>query len=162
MPLMKTPGPDHPITLETEPRRMQARYDGHVIADSADVIILREADYPPVAYFPRGDVDMTLMARTSRSTHCPYKGQASYYTLTIDGRVLENAVWSYEEPYPAMTAIRDRLAFYPNIVEVQAVDEAVAPASADVGEVVRHTDAGDGTSQAPHWPPNVGEPRATR
>ncbi|HSZ52304.1 MAG TPA: DUF427 domain-containing protein, partial [Caulobacteraceae bacterium] len=91
MPLMKTPGPDHPITLETAPRRMQARYDGHVIADSTDVTILREADYPPVAYFPRGDVDMAFMARTSRSTHCPYKGQASYYTLTMDGRVSENA-----------------------------------------------------------------------
>jgi uncharacterized protein (DUF427 family) len=160
MPLMKTPGPDHPITLETAPRRMQARYDGHVIADSTDVTILREADYPPVAYFPRGDVDMAFMARTSRSTHCPYKGQASYYTLTMDGRVSENAVWSYEDPYPAMAAIRDRIAFYPNIVEVQAVDERETAASADIGEVVRHTDAGDGTSQAPHWPPNAGEPAA--
>jgi uncharacterized protein (DUF427 family) len=160
MPQMKTPGPDHPITLETAPRRMQARYAGQVIADSADVTILREADYPPVAYFPRGDVDMTLMAPTSRSTHCPYKGHASYYTLAVDGRVSENAVWSYEAPYPAMAAIRDRLAFYPNIVEVQAVDEVGMSAATDIGEVVRHTDAGDGTSQAPHWPPNVGEPRA--
>jgi uncharacterized protein (DUF427 family) len=160
MPQMKTPGPDHPITLDAAPGRIQGVYSGHVIADSQDVIILREADYPPVAYFPRADVDMAFMARTSHSTHCPYKGQASYFTLTMDGRISENAVWSYEDPYPAMAAIRDRLAFYPNLVDVQAVHGAGEPAGTSVDETVRHTDAGDGTSQAPHWPPNVDEPTA--
>lgn len=160
MPQMKTPSPDHPITLEAAPGRVQASYAGHVIADSRDVIILREADYPPVAYFPRGDVDMAFMGRTARSTHCPYKGQASYYTLVMDGRLSENAVWSYEDPYPAMAPIRDRLAFYPNLVQVQAVTDAKETAAPHVDEVVRHTDAGDGTSQAPHWPPNVDEPTA--
>ena len=158
MPQMKIPGPDHPIVLDSAAGRVQASYAGHVIADSADVIILREADYPPVAYFPRSDVDMAFMARTDHSTHCPYKGQASYYSLNMDGRLSENAVWSYEDPYPAMAAIRDRLAFYPNLVEVRSVEDGARPA--DVGEVVRHTDAGDGTSQSPHWPPNVGEPTA--
>jgi uncharacterized protein (DUF427 family) len=156
MPQMKIPGPDHPITLEPAPGRMQASYAGHVIADSNNVILLREADYPVVAYFPRGDVDMAFMGRTSHSSHCPYKGQASYYTLDMDGRISENAVWTYEDPYPAMEAIRDRLAFYPNVVRIDPVSEAGA--RRDVNEVVRHTDAGDGTSQAPHWPPNVGEP----
>ncbi|HEY2051109.1 MAG TPA: DUF427 domain-containing protein [Caulobacteraceae bacterium] len=160
MPQMKTPGPDHPITLETVGRRIQARYSGHVIADSDNVIILRESDYPAVAYFPRANVDMAFMARTAHSTHCPYKGQASYYSINMDGRLSENAVWSYEDPYPAMTAIRDHLAFYPNIVQVEAVGEPRDLAAAPVDEVVRHTDAGDGTSQATHWPPNVGEPTA--
>jgi uncharacterized protein (DUF427 family) len=158
MPQMKTPGPDHPITLETAPGRVQARYAGHVIADSENVIVLREADYPPVAYFPRGDVDMGFMGRTSHSTHCPYKGEASYYTLTMDGQISENAVWSYEDPYPAMAAIRDHLAFYPHLVHIDAVADPRAAARPHVDEAVRHTDAGDGTSQAAHWPPNVGEP----
>jgi len=160
MPQMKIPGPDHPITLDSAPGRVQALYAGHVIADSADVILLREADYPAVAYFPRSDVDMAYMARTDHSTHCPYKGEASYYTLNMDGRLSENAVWSYEDPYPAMAAIRDRLAFYPNLVQVRPVEETTATPDADVGEVVRHTDAGDGTTQSPHWPPNVDEPTA--
>jgi uncharacterized protein (DUF427 family) len=158
MPLMKTPGPDHPITLESAKGRVQARYAGHVIADSTDVVILEEANYPPVAYFPRADVDMAFMARTAHQTHCPYKGEASYYTLDMDGRISENAVWSYEAPYPAVAAIRDRLAFYPNLVEIDPVADArVDP---DVAAVVRHTDAGDGTSQAPHWAPTASEPAA--
>jgi uncharacterized protein (DUF427 family) len=156
MPQMMTPGPDHPITLQPAEGRVQARYSGHVIADSADVLMLTEASYPPVAYFPRADVDMAFMARTTRHTHCPYKGDASYYTLDMDGKISENAVWSYEAPYPAMAAIRDRLAFYPNIVEIEPVSDAQA--DPDVADVVRHTDAGDGTSQAPHWAPTASDP----
>jgi uncharacterized protein (DUF427 family) len=155
MPEMKTPGPDHPIVLEAAPGRVQALYAGHVIADSANVLMLREASYPPVAYFPRDDVDMAFMGRTDRRTHCPYKGFASYYTLNMDGKLAENAVWSYEDPYPAMAAIHDRLAFYPNVVEIQLVRE---PAGPDVNASVLHTDAGDGTSQAQHWAPTVDEP----
>src|ERR1700757_4549675 len=143
MPQMKTPGPDHPITLEAAQCRVLARYGGHVIADSDNVIMLREANYPAVAYFPRADVDMAFMARTAHSTHCPYKGQASYYSINMDGRLSENSVWSYEDPYPAMTAIRDHLAFYPNIVQVEAVGEPRNLMAIPVDEVVRHTDAGD-------------------
>jgi uncharacterized protein (DUF427 family) len=157
MPQMKTPGPDHPITLHAAPGRTQASYAGHVIADSENVLMLHEANYPPVAYFPRGDVDMAFLARTAHSTHCPYKGEASYYTIDMDGRISENAVWSYEDPYPAMAAIRDRLAFYPHLVRVEAVRDNHAKV-ADVDAVVRHTDAGDGSSQAEHWPPTVGQP----
>jgi uncharacterized protein (DUF427 family) len=158
MPEMRTPGPDHPITIEAARGRIQALYAGHVIADSSKVLILREADYPPVAYFPREDVDMPFLGRTSHSTYCPYKGHASYYSLNMDGKLAENAVWTYEEPYPDMTAIQDRLAFYPNVVRLEAVIDPHAPRAPDVDDVVRHTDAGDGMSQAPHWPPNVEEP----
>jgi uncharacterized protein (DUF427 family) len=156
MPQMKEPGPDHPITIEAAPGRMQALYGGHVIADSGDVLMLREATYPAVAYFPRADVDMAFLARTDRATHCPYKGQAAYYTIDRDAQVSENAVWTYEDPYPAMTAIAGRLAFYPNIVTIEAVTETRA--GPDVAAVVLHTDAGDGTTQAPHWSPSVDQP----
>lgn len=159
---MKIPGPDHPITIKPAARRWRARFGEHVIADSNDALILQEADYRPVVYFPRQDVTMAFLSRTDRSTHCPYKGDASYFTVLMDGEFADNAVWSYEEPYPAMEEIRGRLAFYPDKVEVYEVDDAaVNPRHIDGGsvdEVVLHTDSGSGRSQREHWPPNVSEP----
>jgi uncharacterized protein (DUF427 family) len=156
---MKTPGPDHPITIEPAGKRWRARFAGHVIADSADALVLREADYPARIYFPREDVAMAYMSRTERSTHCPYKGDAAYYTLLMDGQFADNAVWTYEAPFPAMEAIAGRLSFYPDKVEVYEVaDEAAVNPGVDA--VVQHTDAGDGTSQRPHWTANV-EPAST-
>jgi uncharacterized protein (DUF427 family) len=119
---MKLPSPDHPITLAPAAGRMRVKAGGHMIADSCDVVLLKEASYPEVAYFPRADVEMGFLSKTDRSTHCPYKGDASYFTLHIGGAVKENAVWSYEDPYPAMQQIKDFLAFYPNQVEILAVD----------------------------------------
>ena len=119
---IKTPGPDHPIALAADPRRLRVRFEGHLIADSADVLTLEEAGYPPVSYFPRDDVAMDHLSRTDRDTHCPYKGRARYFTLSVDGHVAEDAVWTYEEPYPAMAAIRNRVAFYPNVVEIEELD----------------------------------------
>jgi uncharacterized protein (DUF427 family) len=158
---MKVPGPDHPITVREASRRWRVRFGSHVVADSDDALVLQEADYPPVVYFPREDVSMEYLSRTDHHTHCPYKGDASYYTLMMDGTFAENAVWTYETPFPAMTAIAGRLAFYPDKVEIYAVDDAaVNPdhVEADVDEAVLHTDAGDGRSQRAHWPPNVSEP----
>ena len=156
MDTIKVPGPDHPITLAAVPGRMQAKYMGHVIADSADVLMLKEASYKAVAYFPRQDVAMAYMGKTKRTTHCPYKGEAVYFTLTMDGEITEDTVWSYEEPYPAMEAIRGRLAFYPNHVEVYEV--AGAPATDATDQTVLHTDAGAGSPQREGWAPNVSQP----
>ena len=158
---MLTPGPDHPIEIKPAKTYWRAMYGDHVIADSGDVLILKEADYPPVVYFPRADVSMEYLARTDHKTHCPYKGEASYYTILMDGRFAENAVWTYEEPYPAMDAIRGRLAFYPDKVEVYAVEDALVDRKhphAAVDEIVQHTDSGSGASQRDHWPPNVTTP----
>ena len=118
---MKIPGPDHPISITTAPNRWQARFNGEVIADSADVRVLKEASYPVVIYFPRVDVTMTALSRTERSTHCPYKGDAAYYSLSVGDRKTENAVWTYETPYPAMAEIEGRLAFYTDRVEILEV-----------------------------------------
>jgi uncharacterized protein (DUF427 family) len=160
---MKIPGPDHPITVTPATTRWRARYAGHVIADSADALVLQEATYPQVIYFPREDVAMEYMSRTDRSTHCPYKGDAAYYSILMDGQFAENAVWTYETPYPAMTSIAGRLAFYPNQVEIYAVDDAkVNPHHHDeppVDEIVQHTDTGDGHAQREHWDANVDTPR---
>ena len=118
MDTLKIPGTDHPIVVTPHEGRMLARFHGQVIADSADVLMLKEASYKEVAYFPRGDVDMSCLTRTGLDTYCPYKGHAAYFTLTAAGVVAENAVWTYETPHPAMAIIAERLAFYPNVAEV--------------------------------------------
>ncbi|MGA0602218.1 DUF427 domain-containing protein [Caulobacter sp. KR2-114] len=153
---MKLPGPDHPITVTAHPGRVQVLFEGHVIADSANVLTLKESTYKPVFYFPRDDVAMDYLHRTNHATHCPYKGDASYFTLDMDGDIRENAVWTYEKPYDAMSVITDRVAFYPNIVSFQEV----AGGDTDVDAVVQHTDSGSGASQKDRWAPNVSEPGA--
>lgn len=163
---MKIPGPDHPITITAAGKRWRAQFQGHVIADSSEALVLQESTYPPVVYFPRADVSMSYVSRTERTTHCPYKGDASYYTLLMDGHFAENAVWSYEEPFPAMAGISGYIAFYPDKVEVFPMGEApetaapVASAtpSTDVDQIVQHTDSGSGASQREHWPANVETP----
>lgn len=156
MEIQKTPGPDHPIDITAAPRRLRARYMGHVIADSDNVLMLDEAGYHPVAYFPREDVSMEYFSRSERRSFCPYKGHASYFTILMDGELAQDAAWSYEHPFPAMEVIAERIAFFPHPVEVYAVDEARPGPSPD--QVVLHTDAGDGISQDPHWPPTTQEP----
>jgi uncharacterized protein (DUF427 family) len=114
---MKLPGPDHPITIEPNPKRVVVRLAGKTIADTRRALALREASYPAVQYIPREDVDMTLLARTEHQTHCPYKGDANYYSLKLDGRDVPNAVWTYETPFDAVKSIANHLAFYPNKVD---------------------------------------------
>ena len=121
---MKTPGPDHPITLTPSGEHMRASCADHVIADSDAVVMLQEASYPPVAYFPREGVEMEFLTKTQKTSNCPYKGDASYYSIFIDGQLHENFAWSYEEPYPAMEAIRGLIAFYPDKAKVYAVSAA--------------------------------------
>lgn len=154
--------PNHPITIEEAPQRWRALYNGHVLADTGDALILREEGHAPVVYFPRQDVEMGYMSRTDRATHCPHKGDAAYYTVFIDGDLLENAVWTYEEPLPDMELIRERLAFYTTDIRVYEVDEARVNPGANtepVDEVVQHTDAGDGRAQREPWPPTPDQPR---
>jgi uncharacterized protein (DUF427 family) len=122
---MKLPGPDHPITIVPATRRVRAKVDDHVIADTAHALMLTEAGAAPVAYLPREDVEMGFLSKTDRHTYCPYKGEASYYSLHMDGQMRENCVWSYEDPYPAMQEIKGMLAFYPNQVEVYTVEPDV-------------------------------------
>jgi len=156
MPEMKVPGPDHPITVAAAPARYEVLYQGHVIVDSRGALSLKEASYKPVLYFPREDADMAFFTRTAHSTYCPYKGHASYFTLDMDGHIAENAVWTYEEPYPAMEEIRGRIAFYPNQVEIREIEPAGDPAA--VRDAILHTDSGSGASQREHAAPNVSQP----
>jgi uncharacterized protein (DUF427 family) len=122
---VKTPGPDHPITIERNRGRVVVSVGGRVIADTRAALTLREASYPPVQYIPRKDVDMSLLERTEHATYCPYKGDCAYYSIPIGGQRAANAVWTYEAPYAAVAEIKDHLAFYPDRVDAVEEREAV-------------------------------------
>ncbi len=114
---MKLPGPDHPITIAPNPKRVVVTFGGREIANTTHALTMKESTYAPVHYIPRADVDMTLLERTAHASVCPCKGDANYYTLRVDGVSAENAVWTYETPYDAVAPIKEHLAFYPNRVE---------------------------------------------
>jgi len=115
---VKIPGPDHPITVGKNPDRVVVKVGDRVIADTRDALSLQEANYPAVQYIPRADVDFTQLERTEHQTYCPYKGEASYYTILPDQ---VNAVWTYEQPYDAVADIREHVAFYPDKVSVEII-----------------------------------------
>ena len=113
----KIPGPDHPITIEPAGVRVVARVGTQVVADTTRALTLREASYPPVQYIPLEDVDQTLLTASATQTYCPYKGDASYYSITADtGR--PDAVWYYREPYDAVADIAGHVAFYTDHVDI--------------------------------------------
>ncbi len=114
---MKVPGPDHPISIDANPSRVVVTVGGKVIADTHNALTLREASHPPVQYIPRRDVDMTALTRSEHTTYCPYKGDASYYSIQTGGDRCVNAVWTYETPFEAMAQIKDYVAFYPDRVD---------------------------------------------
>lgn len=120
----KEPGPDHPITIAKSGKRIIVKLAGKVIADSRTALALQEASYPVAYYIPREDVDMAQLQRTDHSTYCPYKGACNYFSIPAGGERSVNAVWTYEQPYPAVSAIKDHLAFYPS--RVDAIEESDA------------------------------------
>ena len=114
---IRTPGPDHPITITQTRARVTVRVAGQLLADTRHALTMNEAAYPAVQYIPRRDVDMTQLQRTSHQTYCPYKGECTYYSIPTGGERSVNAVWSYETPYPAVAEIKEYLAFYPDRVD---------------------------------------------
>jgi uncharacterized protein (DUF427 family) len=114
---VRIPGPDHPIATQYARGRVVVELDGRTLADSSDAIVLREANYAPVYYVARRDVDMSLLEATDHRTYCPYKGECSYFSIPLGGQRSVNAVWTYEKPYDAVETIAGRLAFYPDRVD---------------------------------------------
>lgn len=103
---------------------------GETIADSRRTLIVRERGYAPVRYFPREDVRMDLAERMDGRTYCPFKGEASYWTLRVGGRSEDDAMWSYETPYDEALALKDRVAFYRDRMDRWREDDEEAPAPA--------------------------------
>ncbi|MHB8696041.1 MAG: DUF427 domain-containing protein [Solirubrobacteraceae bacterium] len=115
---VKIPGPAHPITIDPSTDRVLVRSGEATIADSRSTLVLREANYPPVRYIPLADVDRSLLAASDHITYCPYKGDASYYSIVGDQERGSNAVWFYDAPYPAVAEIEGHVAFYSDRVEL--------------------------------------------
>jgi len=113
------PTAEHPITINPTGRRVVVRVDGEVVADTNDALELHESTYPAVQYVPFDDVVRDRLTRTDTSTYCPYKGEAAYYSVTTSaGDTVEDVIWFYEQPYPAVAAIAGHLAFYPDKAEI--------------------------------------------
>jgi uncharacterized protein (DUF427 family) len=121
MKTMKIPNAEHPIAIEPSASRVRVIVGGRVVADTRAALTLRESDYPAVQYVPREDADMSLLTRTDHESYCPYKGEASYYSIPSGGERSTNAIWTYEAPYGAVAQIKDYLAFYPD--RVDAIEE---------------------------------------
>src|SRR5437870_5831450 len=114
---IKIPGSDHPISIQPNSDRAVVSVAGRVIADTGNALTLREADYSPVQYIPREDVDLSQLERTDHANYCPYKGDCTYYSVPAGGKKSVNAVWTYEDPYPAVAQIKGHVAFYPDRVD---------------------------------------------
>ena len=110
------------ITIEPHPKRVVVRFGGEVVADSTRAVLLREGRIPPRIYVPRDDVRMAFLEGTAHSTHCPYKGDAAYFSLKVGDKVAENAVWTYEQPIADVEGIQGLVSFYPKHVEVEELD----------------------------------------
>ena len=122
--MSRTPAADPQITIAPNPHRVIVRLGGAIIADSTRALVMRAPGTPDVQYIPGEDVDMASLIRTSHATHCPYKGDASYWSIRSGPRTVENAVWSYESPYEQMAPIKGHLAFYSD--RVDAIEELPA------------------------------------
>ena len=120
---IKEPGVDHPITIAPTEGRVQVRVNGELVADTRAALGLAESTYPVVQYIPLGDVEPAVLSCTDTRTYCPYKGDASYYSVTAGGTTVEDAIWTYEAPYPAVAAIAGHVAFYPNKADISVAPD---------------------------------------
>lgn len=116
--------PEHRVDVHPEKQRLRVTFAGKVIAESSDALRVEETGHGPVHYFPEKDVRLDLLTKTAHSTHCPFKGDASYWTIAVENggetRRSENAVWAYSTPYDEMTALAGHYAFYDS--RVDAID----------------------------------------
>lgn len=112
------PTADHPITVTPTGSHVTVRVNGEVVAETDDALTLQEASYPPVQYIPLEDVVANALTRSDTTTYCPYKGEAGYYNLNTAVGAIDDVIWTYEQPYPAVATIAGRVAFYPDKAEI--------------------------------------------
>ncbi len=104
--------PDYRVDLQPNAARVQVLVGEETIADSRHTLLVKETKHEPVVYFPRDDVRMELLERTDHETFCPFKGEASYWTIRAGDRVEENAVWTYEDPFAEVEGLKGYVSFY--------------------------------------------------
>ena len=113
------PTADHPITVEPTGKRVTVWVNGELVADTDAALTLRESTYPAVQYVPMADVASDRLRRSDTATYCPFKGDASYYhVVSADGITVDDAIWTYEQPYPAVADIAGHVAFYPSKADI--------------------------------------------
>jgi uncharacterized protein (DUF427 family) len=112
------PSDAHPITVTPTGRHVVVRMNGEVVAETDAALTLQESTYPAVQYVPLGDVAPSALVRSDATTYCPFKGEANYYHVTAAGNTVEDAVWTYESPYPAVATIAGHVAFYADKADV--------------------------------------------
>jgi uncharacterized protein (DUF427 family) len=122
----REPTPDHPITIDPEPARVTVRVGDTVVADSTATLRMQEARYASVHYVPLEDVDQALLTPSETTTYCPYKGEAAYYSLTTPSGDVQDAIWYYESPYPAVGQIAGHVAFYADRVNLSVGERDAA------------------------------------
>ena len=106
--------PDYRVDIEACPRRVRVQFGDTMIADSTNVLVILESKHVPVYYFPRSDVDQSTLEPSELTTFCPFKGEASYWSVAGDGNLGENAVWSYLDPFEEVLPLKGYMAFYWN------------------------------------------------
>ena len=109
--------PNYRVDLEQGPRRVRVVFNGETIADSGKALVVHETAHEPIYYFPRDDVRLDLLERTEHHTFCPFKGEASYWTVRAGGGVAENAIWSYEDPFEEVAGLANYMSFYADQLE---------------------------------------------
>jgi uncharacterized protein (DUF427 family) len=114
---------EYTVVLEDSPRRVRVFVDDVAIAGSHRAKLLLETNHRPVYYFPRADVRQDLLVPTDHTTHCPYKGDARYWSIQVGDRLIENAVWNYPAPIPSCPDISDLVAFYWDKVDAWYEDD---------------------------------------
>jgi uncharacterized protein (DUF427 family) len=112
------PTAEHPITIDPTGKRVVVRINGDIVADTNKALQLQESTYPAVQYIPFSDVVQDVLTRTDTNTYCPFKGEAGYYRVTTGAGTVDDAIWFYEQPYPAVAAIAGHVAFYPDKAEI--------------------------------------------
>ena len=115
---IREPSAAHPITVEPTDRHVTVRVNGEVVAETDAALTLQESTYPAVQYIPLADVAAAALSRSDTTTYCPYKGDASYYDVTAAGDTIDDVIWTYEQPYPAVADIAGHVAFYPNKADI--------------------------------------------
>jgi uncharacterized protein (DUF427 family) len=109
--------PDHRVDLHPDQAHVRVMFGGKVIADSTDALRVEETGHGPVYYIPAKDMALDLMTKTAHTTYCPFKGNASYWTINAGGKSAENAIWGYETPYDETAKLAGYYAFYGNRVD---------------------------------------------
>ena len=115
---VRQPTAEHPITVEPTAGRVVVRINGETVADTRNALTLQESTYPAVQYIPLNDVERKLLTRSETITYCPYKGDAGYYSVTTATGTVDDAIWTYEQPYPAVAPIAGHVAFYPDKADI--------------------------------------------